>query len=293
MLVQRSMRRVSIDRGGVPDAADALPPPRMRRRREEEPTCWHGYRASAIVASLALTCVAAGYAAGAFPPGHEAAAGRGPAGRGRVLAERPGYDPDDALDENGTRHERRGEPGTEAGPPRPRRRATAVSSPSEESPTHDAAAAGEPEAPLASGDPCEMYSDESDRAVPCIYIGANDDGTVRVQHGPTLREIPSVKPSFVHRYDPLPDGTDALCQVRSESDRGSRSVDMVDCRVSAGFEDLGGNIIYQIEYVHEDVEVISTVFPFRFVERVLPPRHPDDIRLALRQQGHLRMPSRR
>ncbi|EJK75518.1 hypothetical protein THAOC_02757, partial [Thalassiosira oceanica] len=116
---------------------------------------------SAIVASLALTCVAAGYAAGAFPPGHEAAAGRGPAGRGRVLAERPGYDPDDALDENGSRHERRGEPGTEAGPPRPRRRATAVSSPSEES---DAAAAGEPEAPLASGDPCEMYSDESDRA---------------------------------------------------------------------------------------------------------------------------------
>ncbi|EJK55220.1 hypothetical protein THAOC_25068 [Thalassiosira oceanica] len=151
--------------------------------------------------------------------------------------------------------------------------------------------------PVDVGDAAEWYGPHSHLATPVIVNSWESDGkggiVYSLIYADTRQEIPSmIDASYVYRYEPYPDGTDALCTL----DRGLRKKPTSSpCRVvqhtmspkvTSGITTGRSFATYQVTYINVSGENVETYLPFASVLRVI--KKPS---LAGDQGADLRAPS--
>ena len=140
--------------------------------------------------------------------------------------------------------------------------------------------------PIDAGDLAELYGPNSQFATPVIVNSwESDDGkggiVYSLIHAGTRQEIASmVDSSSVHRYEPYPEGTDAVCAL--DQAQGLRKKPTISpCRVlrvtqhtmspkgTPGFPKERTFVTYKVTYVNVSGENVETNLPFGNVSRVL------------------------
>ena len=137
--------------------------------------------------------------------------------------------------------------------------------------------------PIEVGDMAELYGPNSQFATPVIVNRWENDGkggiVYSLVHADARQEIPSmVDSSYVHRYEPYPGGTDAVCTL----DQGLRKEPTLSpCRVIQHTMSPKGTPVlpkdttsatYQVTFVNVSGENVEIHLPFAGVFRVLRKR---------------------
>jgi len=139
--------------------------------------------------------------------------------------------------------------------------------------------------PIDAGDVAELYGPHSHLAIPVIVNRWESDGKggiiYSLIHADTRKEIPSmVDSSYVYRYEPYPEGTDAACTL-DQAQRLCKKPTLSPCRVirviqhtmipkvAPGLPKERSFTTYKVTYVNDSGENGETYLPFGSVFRVL------------------------
>ena len=130
--------------------------------------------------------------------------------------------------------------------------------------------------PIDAGDVAELYWPHSHLATPVIVNRWESDGkggiVYSLMHANTRQEIPSmVDSSYVYRYEPYAEGTDALCKKPTLSPcRVTRVIQhTLVPKVTPGLPKERSFATYKVTYVNVSGENVETYIPFGNVLRVL------------------------
>ncbi|EJK72511.1 hypothetical protein THAOC_05954 [Thalassiosira oceanica] len=137
--------------------------------------------------------------------------------------------------------------------------------------------------PIDVGDVAELYGPHSHLATPVIVSSWESDGkggiVYNLIHAETRQKMPSMgDSSYVHRYEPYPDGTDAVCTLDQGHQGLRKKPTLSPCRVvqhkmnpkvTSGLTEGRSFATYQVTYVNVSGENVEIYLPFASVHRVL------------------------
>ena len=133
--------------------------------------------------------------------------------------------------------------------------------------------------PIGVGDVAELYGPHSKLATPVIVDSWESDGkggiVYSLIHADTRQEMSMVDSSYVHRYEPYPDGSDAVCTLgqglrKKPTQSPCRVIQhTMNPKVTPGHRKERSFASYQVTYENVSGENVEIYLPFGRVYRVL------------------------